>query len=312
MVSCGTLSFFVFVCIYIYIFYIENNYYYVIRFFFVPNEITGRITICYYIVIKTTKFKYTNRILGNMITDNETLKKIKSLGLNTYEAKIWTALLSRGSSTAGELSDIANVPRSRSYDVLESLEKKGFVVMKLGKPIKYSAVAPKDVLEKVKKQIEKKTENHISKIMGTSFVNLIGNLQTMHESSTLHIENVVAVLRGWENIQKHLEFLFKNAKNEISISVEKETGKFLKILGNIRNKTKNIKITITSNRKDIPQREEFDLKIKDVGVRMCIIDEDNVVIFPVSEQDTHPDYDLGVWVKNKQTTRLLKQLLSSA
>jgi len=68
-----------------------------------------------------------------MITDQETIKKIKSFGLNTYEVKIWTALLSRGVSTAGELSDIANVPRSRSYDVLESLEKKGFVIMKPGK-----------------------------------------------------------------------------------------------------------------------------------------------------------------------------------
>ncbi|MBI2208036.1 hypothetical protein HYU50_00920 [Candidatus Woesearchaeota archaeon] len=52
-----------------------------------------------------------------MLVDQETIKKIKSLGLNTYEVKIWTALLSRGVSTAGELSDIANVPRSRSYDV---------------------------------------------------------------------------------------------------------------------------------------------------------------------------------------------------
>ena len=59
------------------------------------------------------------------------LNKLKQFGLNSYEAKIWTALLSRGVSTAGELSDISNVPRSRSYDVLESLEKKGFIIMKL-------------------------------------------------------------------------------------------------------------------------------------------------------------------------------------
>ncbi|MBR9690362.1 TrmB family transcriptional regulator, partial [Candidatus Woesearchaeota archaeon] len=64
-----------------------------------------------------------------MIVEKNFLEKIKEFGLNTYESKIWTALLSRGVSTAGELSDIANVPRSRSYDVLESLEKKGFVIM---------------------------------------------------------------------------------------------------------------------------------------------------------------------------------------
>ena len=67
-----------------------------------------------------------------MIVKEEFLSKLRRFfNLNLYEVKIWTALLSRGVSTAGELSDIANVPRSRSYDVLESLEKKGFVIMKL-------------------------------------------------------------------------------------------------------------------------------------------------------------------------------------
>ena len=46
-----------------------------------------------------------------MIVQQELIKKIKDFGLNSYEAKIWTALLSRGISTAGELSDISNVPK---------------------------------------------------------------------------------------------------------------------------------------------------------------------------------------------------------
>ena len=62
-----------------------------------------------------------------MIVQKDFLNKLKDFGLNSYESKLWIALLSRGVSTAGELSDIANVPRSRSYDVLESLEKKGYV-----------------------------------------------------------------------------------------------------------------------------------------------------------------------------------------
>ena len=60
-----------------------------------------------------------------MIMNDQFLKKLRSaFDLNEYEAKIWTALLSKGVSAAGELSDIGDVPRSRSYDVLESLEKK--------------------------------------------------------------------------------------------------------------------------------------------------------------------------------------------
>ncbi|MBN1502815.1 hypothetical protein JW930_04675, partial [Candidatus Woesearchaeota archaeon] len=51
-----------------------------------------------------------------MIVKDEFLSKLRRyFNLNLYEVKIWAALLSRGVSTAGELSDIANVPRSRSY-----------------------------------------------------------------------------------------------------------------------------------------------------------------------------------------------------
>ena len=78
-----------------------------------------------------------------MIVQDDFIKRLRSsFDLNIYEAKIWTALLSKGIATAGELSDISDVPRSRTYDVLESLEKRGFVVMKLGKPIKYLSIKP--------------------------------------------------------------------------------------------------------------------------------------------------------------------------
>ena len=100
-----------------------------------------------------------------MIVKEEFLSKLRRyFSLNLYEVKIWTALLSRGVSTAGELSDIANVPRSRSYDVLESLEKKGFVVMKLGKPIKYIAVPPNEVLERVKKNMNEEAKEKVKRL----------------------------------------------------------------------------------------------------------------------------------------------------
>ena len=88
-----------------------------------------------------------------MIVQKDFLNKLKDFGLNSYESKLWIALLSRGVSTAGELSDISNVPRSRAYDVLESLEKKGFIIVKVGKPIKYLAVPPAEVIERVKKHV---------------------------------------------------------------------------------------------------------------------------------------------------------------
>ena len=87
-----------------------------------------------------------------MIVKDEFLGRLRKIfDLNLYEVKVWTALLSRGTSTAGELSTISDVPRSRTYDILESLEKKGFIVMKLGKPIKFVAINPKKLLKELRK-----------------------------------------------------------------------------------------------------------------------------------------------------------------
>src|SRR3989338_3185272 len=53
-----------------------------------------------------------------MIVKDEFIKKLRAaFDLNIYEVKIWTALLSKGVAAAGELSDMSNVPRSRSYYV---------------------------------------------------------------------------------------------------------------------------------------------------------------------------------------------------
>src|SRR3989338_5640789 len=122
-----------------------------------------------------------------MIVQKEFINKLKDFGLNSYEAKLWVALLSRGLSTAGELSDISNVPRSRAYDVLESLEKKGFIIVKLGKPIKYIAVPPSEVLDRVKKKIGEESAQR------TEMLDKLKDSETLTELSSLHTTGVELV-----------------------------------------------------------------------------------------------------------------------
>ena len=99
-----------------------------------------------------------------MMLKPELVKKIKDyFSLNIYETKVWLALVSKGVASAGEIAEISGVPRSRTYDVLESLEKKGFIIMKIGKPIKYMAIEPERVVDILKKNIqnEAKTQSEM-------------------------------------------------------------------------------------------------------------------------------------------------------
>src|SRR3989338_9178979 len=134
-----------------------------------------------------------------MIVKEEFLNKLRQFfGLNLYEVRIWTALLSRGVSTAGELSDIGNVPRSRTYDVLESLEKKGFVIMKLGKPIKYIAVKPDEVVERVKKYVNVLAKEKVKRLDDLKGTDVLKELNLLHKQGIEFIEptDLSGAIRG--------------------------------------------------------------------------------------------------------------------
>src|SRR3989339_806705 len=64
-----------------------------------------------------------------MLLKQDLIGKIKDyFDLNIYETKVWLALLGKGIASAGEVASISRVPRSRTYDVLESLEKKEVII----------------------------------------------------------------------------------------------------------------------------------------------------------------------------------------
>src|SRR5210317_1975697 len=148
-----------------------------------------------------------------MIVKEEFLSKLRRyFSLNLYEVKIWTALLSRGISTAGELSDIADVPRSRSYDVLETLEKKGFIITKIGKPIKYIAVAPEEVVERVKLNMKQEAEEKVKNLDSLRETDVLNELNTLHTQGVDIVEpsDLPGSLKGRHNLYNHLELTIRN------------------------------------------------------------------------------------------------------
>ena len=107
-----------------------------------------------------------------MIIKQELVKKIRDyFNLNIYETKVWLALLGKGVASAGEIAELSGVPRSRTYDVLESLEKTGFAVMKLGKPVKYIAVKPNIIIEKLKTNTLKNADEKVKILCGAGVKN---------------------------------------------------------------------------------------------------------------------------------------------
>lgn len=259
-----------------------------------------------------------------MIVKEEFLSKLRRyFSLNLYEVKIWAALLSRGVSTAGELSDIGNVPRSRSYDVLESLEKKGFVVMKLGKPIKYIAVAPNEVVERVKKNMRTDADEKIKRLEDLKKTEIIDELNTLHTQGVELVEpsELSGSLKGRHNLYSHLELTIRNAEKSVTLMTTaqglirkadalkptfeklKKRGVKIRIAAPITKETQSI----VKELQDVAEVRNTDGK-----ARFCVVDGKELIFMVLDDAEVHPTYDVGIWVSTPFFAGAVDELFNSA
>jgi HTH-type transcriptional regulator, sugar sensing transcriptional regulator len=259
-----------------------------------------------------------------MLVKEEFLSKLRRyFGLNLYEVKIWTALLSRGVSTAGELSDIANVPRSRSYDILESLEKKGFVVMKLGKPIKYMAVQPKEVVERVKKNTRQEADEQLKRLENLKTTDVIQELNSLHTQGVELVEpsDLAGSLKGRHNLYNHMELTMKNAEKTVTMMTTsqgliRKVDSMKPIFEQL--KKRGVKIRIAA-----PLTKETEKAVKDLGnvaelrhtnskARFIIVDGKELIFMVMDDADVHPTYDIGIWINTPFFAAALEEMFELA
>jgi len=248
-----------------------------------------------------------------MLVKQEFLDKIKqNLNINIYEAKVWTALLSRGVATASQLADISGVPRSRCYDVLETLEKEGFIITKLGKPIKYIAVQPEEVIKRQKKVINQEAEHKIEFIDAIKGTEVFRELGLLHKTGIekVSIEDITAAIKGRNELNRQVKDMIKKAKKSVTIATTKQSlPKYLKLLKKINNSVKielcapidTSKITVTNG-----------IKVKRVDVSTRFVSVDNKqALFMITDENVDPDYDTGILVKSEFFTKAMDNLIKA-
>ncbi len=257
-----------------------------------------------------------------MLLEREKFGQIKDFGLNSYESKLWTALLAKGAATAGELSDMANVPRSRTYDVLESLEKKGFLIMKIGKPIKYLAVDPEHVLERVRKKILEDAQQQSMILSQLETSDVLQELKLLHQTGIDNINptDLSGTFKNRRALINYIERSIKNAKKTVTIQTT-ESGLFLeKELKSALKKAKqnNVKVKIAApvslqNREQAKDLMKYaDVRSTSSLNRMFIVDSEEVVFLLMDDKEVHKSYDASIWVKSPFFAGALQQMFDQS
>ena len=244
-----------------------------------------------------------------MIVKDEFLSRLRKIfDLNLYEVKVWTALLSRGTSTAGELSNISDVPRSRTYDILESLEKKGFIVMKLGKPIKFIALKPEEVVERVKKNLVKYAQERTKRLETLKDDEVLEELNGLFTKGIKFVEpsELSGSLKGRQNLYNHLDMMIRDAEKTVTIVTTAEgLNRKLEALMPVLEKSKKrgIKVRIAApiNNNNIKVARELKKvaevrNMENIRARFTIVDSNQIMFMLLDDEKFHPNYDIGVWI----------------
>jgi len=240
-----------------------------------------------------------------MIIKHELVNPIKEhFNLNIYETKVWLALLGKGIASAGEIAEMSGVPRSRTYDVLESLEKQGFALMKLGKPVKYIAVKPNVIIEKLKTNTQKSAEEKIKSIAKLKETAEYAELQHLYTNGIQPIkqEDISGAIKGKSTIYNHIKELLESAKKEVTIctsvdEVQHKSRFFSLIFDRLKNAGIKMKIAMSGNEKDVKRlNNKFKIKSKilNIDANFYIADGEQI-LFLISNGDS-PEEDIAIWL----------------
>ncbi len=255
-----------------------------------------------------------------MVASAKTMDMLKTIGLNKYERNLWAALLSRGASTAGELSDISNVPRSRCYDVLESLADKGFIVIQPGKPMKYVAMPPREALERVKKKIQQNAVETGDKIDRFVKSDSIKELERLHKENlkTVKAEDLTGALKGRYAMLQQTETMLKKAKKSIKLMTTEnglkelhehhghllkkaaDAGVKIQIAAPINKNTTEI-AKLLGKVAQIRNVDDSDVAKKLAG-RFVVVDGEEFLVGLTDDEKTHPTQDVALWTQSSHAS----------
>jgi len=240
---------------------------------------------------------------------------LSELGLNKYEARAYLALVTEGSSTAKNVSDVTGIPYGKVYEVIDSLVMKGFVMTLPTKPMKCKALSPAEAINSAKKNLHKRLKT-VENVILTEIEPLFAKSKKFAEP-----KGIFWVLNGRAAINKKLEELGNNAKSHINILTSSKGVKRLELLKPVLKAAskRGVKINFSGtinpgNLEDVKNFSFCDVRHIDiVHSQVFSVDGREALLIEPIPDDTSPYYgrDLGVWMLNEHFVKCFEHFFIS-
>jgi HTH-type transcriptional regulator, sugar sensing transcriptional regulator len=245
-----------------------------------------------------------------MGADAETIDSLRKLGLNQYEARAYCALNKFGEHTAGQLSETAEVPRPRVYDVLERLQGKGFVAIQQGRPVKYRALPIGEAVVTLRKHRETDLTKEIEAIEKIG-EKLSSKLAAPESTNSLDKKNKVWLLKGREAIYSKIGNMIESSNEHVLISshadgMKRKLKAHKKVLNSARNRGVKIRV-VSPIQKRQAEKIAHEVNSMELPTRMVVADDQSMLF--LSGRKASADEETGVWLNSPHFAETLKKLV---
>ena len=194
--------------------------------------------------------------------------------------------------------------------------------MKLGKPIKYIAVRPNEVICRVKQSFLDKAKESMQVVEDMKDTEDFRQLDLLFKNGIEHVDptNISGALKGRRNVYDQLTSMMKNAKKSIVLmTTSKGLVRKQDLLKSNLKKLKNVKVKILVPFNDEVKKVINELKdyaefknTETIKSRFCIVDGEEVLFMLTNDENIHEAYDSAVWVKTTLFGSTLENFFNSA
>jgi sugar-specific transcriptional regulator TrmB len=151
-----------------------------------------------------------------MVGMNEPLSEkaenaLREIGLTENEIRAYLLLLQAGLTTASQISERAGIPYSKVYEVLNSLEAKGWIKTEPGRPRRYYPRAPSEALEEARLRFANRVEAWRKSVFE--------ELQPIYDKREIRERPDVWILRGELDTVAKIKEMTEKARNELMVAV---------------------------------------------------------------------------------------------
>ncbi|MCD6312746.1 MAG: TrmB family transcriptional regulator [Thaumarchaeota archaeon] len=230
-------------------------------------------------------------------------KAFHKLGLTDYEMRSYLTLLEHGEMTANQISEAADIPYSKIYEVLEGLEKKGWIGSEGGRPAKFYPRSLSTALEINRMRIEKDLKR-IERILSME-------LLPLHKGAGSREKHDIWILRGELNILSKLKALLSNCDMELQVAspwMNKDlVAILLPTLTILKSKNGRAQIMLSGScNKGLARKlsEYAEVRIRDQLFGGGIIADSNETIIILGEEKRRPT--LAIWSDHMGLARIAK------